>query len=97
MNRIDMNRIELAGCRPDPLMSYLKALGILRILTSQKDPLARGAWVDGLFVLTSSLTKEEVLQFLLEEYQPTPITSPWNGGSGYYPTLAEILCQIRDS
>ena len=44
-----MNTIILEGCTPEPLMSYLKALGILRIIAEQKDPDARGCWRDGAF------------------------------------------------
>jgi CRISPR-associated protein Csx17 len=100
INTNDLNvTIPLEGCRPQPLMSYLKALGVLRVITLQKDPDARGAWVDGRFVLSTKLDKAGLSQFLLEEYQPTPITSPWNGGSGYYPVAnpQETLIQLRDS
>ena len=34
--------IELTGCTPEPLMAYLKALGILRLVGEQTDPSARG-------------------------------------------------------
>lgn len=91
-----MNRIELDGCRTEPLMSYLKALGVLMVLTHQKDKEARGAWVDGRFVLSTKLNREELVLFLAEDYQPTPITSPWLADSGYYtpnkpnPTLTQI-------
>jgi CRISPR-associated protein Csx17 len=80
-----MNRLVLEGCQPEPLMSYLKSLGILRLVTQQKDPEARGAWVDGRFVLTTHLDMEGLVQFLLHDYCPTPIANPWNGGSGFYP------------
>jgi CRISPR-associated protein Csx17 len=78
------HEIELKGCSPTPLAHYLKALGILRLVAEQKDPNAKGCWRDEAFVLQSSLDKENLLRFFLEEYRPTPITAPWNAGSGFY-------------
>jgi CRISPR-associated protein Csx17 len=74
----------LKGCQPTPLAHYLKALGILRLVAEQKDPTCRGAWVDDYFVLATRLSQEELEKFFLEEYQPTAIMDPWNGGSGFY-------------
>ena len=39
-----MNELILDGCAPFPLASYLKALGLLRLVAEQVDPQARGAW-----------------------------------------------------
>ncbi len=78
------HEIELKGCAPTPLAHYLKALGILRLVAEQKDPNAKGCWRNEAFVLQSRLDKENLLQFFLEAYRPTPITAPWNGGSGFY-------------
>jgi len=78
------HKIELKGCAPTPLAHYLKALGILRLVAEQKDPNAKGCWRDEAFVLQSSLDKESLLRFFLDQYRPTPITAPWNGGSGFY-------------
>ncbi|MCG5540854.1 MULTISPECIES: type I-G CRISPR-associated protein Cas8g1/Csx17 [unclassified Halorhodospira] len=75
----------LPGCTPVPLASYLKALGILRLVVEQADPEARGCWQNEQFVLESRLDAEELKRFFLEEYRPTPILAPWNGGSGFYP------------
>ena len=78
--------LTLAGCSPEPLMSYLKAMGVLRLIAEQKDPAARGSWATSTtFTLHSLLEREELLGFFMEEYQPTPIVAPWNGGSGFYP------------
>lgn len=76
--------IHLQGCAPTPLAHYLKALGILRLVAEQKDPDATGSWRNESFVLNSALDEEALLRFFLEEYQPTPIVAPWNGGSGFY-------------
>lgn len=73
----------LGGCSPTPLAHYLKALGILRLVAEQKDLNAAGRWQGEQFVLRTALSQEELEQFFLEEYQPTPIISPWNGRAGY--------------
>lgn len=79
-----MNTIRLTGCRPDPLLSYLKALGIFRLVAEQADPAARAAWRDDVFVLHTALGEAELLAFFQERYTPTPIVAPWAGGSGFF-------------
>lgn len=74
-----MSELQLRGCRPDPLMSYLKALGVFRLVSEQKDIGARGRWRDDIFVLQSQLDEEALIQFMLEKYSPTPIVVPWSG------------------
>ena len=74
----------LAGLRTEPLSSYLSALGVVRLVSEQKDPTATCWWEEQSFVLETELSREELQKFFLEEYAPTPLTSPWNGGSGYY-------------
>ena len=76
--------VELRGCAPEPLMAYLKALGIFRLVSEQKDPSARAWWRNDRLVIRSSLDREGLVSFFLDEYKPTPIVSPWNGGSGFY-------------
>lgn len=86
-------RLTLAGCAPTPLAAYLKALGVLRLISSPAhnvsgraaDPEARGWWADEAFHLSTSLDREALRRFFLEDYAPTPIIAPWNGGSGFYP------------
>lgn len=75
----------LTGCSPAPLAHYLKGLSILRLVAEQKDPAARGWWRDEAFHLATTLDEEALQRFFLEEYRPTPIVAPWNGGSGFYP------------
>lgn len=75
----------LGGCTPTPLSHYLKALGILRLVAEQKDSQVTSRWQGEQFVLRTVLSQEELIQFILEEYRPTPIIAPWNGGSGFYP------------
>lgn len=78
-----MPEIVLSGCAPIPLASYLKALGIFRLVAEQKDKTARGCWRDETFVLDTALTKEDLVRFFLDEYRPSPIISPWNGRAGF--------------
>lgn len=78
-----MNKIALDGCTATPLSGYLKALGVLRLL-SIKYPETRGAWRGDRFVLTTALDRNGIERFFLKDYEPTPIMAPWNGGSGFY-------------
>lgn len=78
-----MNDIVLEGCTPTPLANYLKALGVLRLL-SAKYPDTRGFWRGDKFVLRTSLDRAGIERFFLDEYEPTPIMAPWNSGSGFY-------------
>lgn len=82
---MSLHLVTLGGCRPTPLAHYLKALGVLRLVAMQADPEARGAWRDGRFVLGSALDETRLEEFFLHRYAPTPVLSPWNGGSGFYP------------
>ena len=70
--------LELRGCAPEPLMAYLKALGIFRLMAEQKDKEARAWWSNDTFMLRSALDRDTLVEFFLEEYRPTPIVSPWN-------------------
>jgi len=75
----------LKGCAPAPLAHYLKALGLLRLVSEQADPGARGWWEGDHFALATRLSATALERFLLEDYRPTPLIAPWNGGSGFYP------------
>jgi CRISPR-associated protein Csx17 len=90
--------ITLCGCSPTPLAHYLKALGVLRLLSEQL-PLGalrpRGAWIGETFVLHTTLDRAAVEHFFLHDYRPTPVLAPWNGGSGFY--LREKKLDERDS
>jgi len=79
-----LHALVLEGCKPTPLASYLKALGILRLVAEQADPDACGYWMDEAFVLQSTLDRAALQAFFLDHYRPTPILAPWNGGSGFY-------------
>ncbi len=95
-----MSEITLPGCTPEPLMSYLKALGILRLVAEQRDPEAKGCWRDGVFVLRSSLDEQALLGFFLDEYKPTPVFAPWNGDGGFLTDTGrsmEFIDRLRKS
>lgn len=79
-----MPTLKLNGCAPVPIAHYLKALGILRLVAEQRDASALGSWKGNIFELTSTLDREALLKFFLDDYQPTPIIAPWNGGSGFF-------------
>lgn len=74
----------LDGCAPTPLAHYLKALGILRLVAEQADPQTRGWWDGDQFRLVTTLDREQLETFFLDRYQPTPLASPWNRGSGFF-------------
>lgn len=81
------------GCAPSPLAHYLKALGIVRLVSEQADIDARGWWNGDHFMLATRLSRTELEGFFLRTYRPTALISPWNKGSGFYtnkPTLNSI-------
>lgn len=80
-----MPELRLNGCRSRPLIAYLKALGILRIASLQLDSSARARWNGSTFELRCESSADELAGFLLNEYAPSPVVSPWNGGSGFHP------------
>ncbi len=92
-----MPEIVLAGCTPEPLMSYLKALGVFRLVAEQADPDARLSWIGGVAHLHSQFDRDGLTEFFLEQYRPTPITAPWNGGSGFYGGGTDPLDKIAES
>ncbi len=81
-----MPEVILKGCTPEPLMNYLKALGVLRLIAEDRvngDANARGFWRNDVFVLRSKFDERGIEDFFLNHYCPTPIVSPWNGAGGF--------------
>lgn len=76
--------LHLDGCTPEPLASYLKAVGIHRLVAEQRDADAHGYWKGEVFQLRSGLDRDGLVEFFLTAYQPTPVVSPWSGGSGFF-------------
>lgn len=93
-----MNIIPLEGCTPEPLMNYLKALGVLKIIVEQEfDSSARGCWKEGIFSLRTSLTKEQVVEHFITRYKPSPILSPWNKAAGFTKAVGKDVTKIRNA
>lgn len=86
---IARHTIPLPGCTPEPLMQYLKALGVLRLVAEQADPAARGFWQGDIFFLETKLCQNDLCEFLLERYEPTPIVGPWGARSGFFEAASE--------
>lgn len=71
--------LTLHGCMAEPLMSYLKALGIFRLVSEQVDPTCRAAWKNGKFMIQTTLNEDGLVEFFYRKYHPTPIAVPWSG------------------
>ena len=71
-----------------PLSSYLSALGLLKIASTQLPGSgAAGSWRQGRFQLELFLSPSELSEFMANRYQPSPCLTPWNkpksGGPGF--------------
>jgi CRISPR-associated protein Csx17 len=80
---MSLYQIILDGCTPEPLMNYLKALGVFRLVSEQADPLCRASWRNGRLVLHTKSDRDDLLAFFTTTYQPSPHFSPWNGAGGF--------------
>jgi len=100
--------LSLPGCTPEPLMNYLKALGILRIVSEQAGPNARGCWKNGVFELYSKFDRDGLIQFLLHDYEPSPVVVPWSGNDFFAecdaagpfaatPTAKAVIAAFRET
>lgn len=84
-------RLTLDACAPTPLASYLKALDVLRLLSSgassvtdePADAYVRGWWGGERFHLRTTLGRDGVTEFFLHRYAPSPVIAPWNGRAGF--------------
>ncbi len=79
-----MRALTLPGCTTKPLGSYLKSLGVLRLVSEQADSEARAFWDGDTLQLLTRLRGDDIATFFLHAYSPTPILAPWNAGSGFY-------------
>lgn len=90
-HKMKVNSIELNGCSPEPMASYLKALGVLRLVSSYSnsaqgiaaDSNVRGCWKNNRFILITKLSLDELIEFFVKDYAPSPIIAPWNGRAGF--------------
>ena len=73
----------LQGCNPVPLASYLKALGVFRLLHEHGIDVG-AAWQGETFTLSGDLDRHGLADLLLNQYRPSPVIAPWNGGSGFF-------------
>lgn len=79
-----MKTLILPGLRADTLAGYLQGLGLLRVLSTQHDERTTLHWsARDESVLTTSLTKQELVSWLAQSYAPSPVVTPWNAGSGF--------------
>lgn len=79
----DRYEIELRGCTSTPLADYLKGLGLIR-LVARADRDLKAAWISQHLHLCTDLSPQDLADYLLRDYAPTPILAPWNGGSGFF-------------
>ena len=90
-NTVRGEHVVLVGCAPTPLASYLKALGVARLISSAAnhvsgeaaDSHARCWWENECFHLRTTLSRDGLLHFFLDDYAPSPIIAPWNGRAGF--------------
>lgn len=79
-----MSTVHLHGCRVEPLLSYLAGLGVVRLVAEQLDPDVSARWDgDHLVIIGKELDNTKLVEFLAEEYRPTPLIAPWNGRGGF--------------
>lgn len=90
----ECHEIVLTGCTPTPLASYLKGLGVLRIL-SNFDPAIKACWVGENLRLISKEPAEVLNLYLLDDYAPTPVLAPWNSGSGFFKQGRDGIAALR--
>ena len=55
---VSLNEIELKGCSPVPLAHYLKALGLMKIISTQFDRNALGYWKNDSFYFRTNKTEK---------------------------------------
>jgi CRISPR-associated protein Csx17 len=79
-----MNTIKLRGCTTEPMINYLKSLGVFRIISKQVDGRSRALWTKGCLSLQADIDESSFTDFLLEDYGPSPLFGPWGAWSGFY-------------
>ena len=85
-----MKEFSFEGCNNTNFGSYLKGLGIFRIL-GKKYTDAKAYWENNLLYISLPFNSyDEIADFFLNKYEPTPIVSPWNNGSGFKKPKKEL-------
>jgi CRISPR-associated protein Csx17 len=72
-----MSPTRLEGLRTRPLAGYLSAIGLLRVVSEQLTPDVTGCWRGDTFEIAGP-GLDDLCSFLVEDYCPTPVFSPWN-------------------
>lgn len=98
--------IPLTGCRHDVLGHALKAIGILRTISTcaapeDCDPDAEGWWNpdNASFMIRSPRYPDaaSLVKFFAEKYRPTPIVAAWNKSGGVTDKIeVTISCRCGD-
>lgn len=78
-----MTVVTLSGCRSTPLLSYLQGFGVLRVLHNQHLPGVLSYWQGSTLHVQGQFEREDLIDFFVKKYKPTPILSPWNGRGGF--------------
>ena len=93
-----MSTTNLKGLRSQPLSSYLAAVGLLRVLSEQRDSSITGCWNIDAFQV-DGIDSEEIVEFLINDFVPSPVFSPWNkeGDPSQNKRTAEQLRELRNS
>lgn len=76
-----MKELALGACNYSSLAGYLKAIGVFKVLSKQLDPQTKLYW-EGLtphLCFRENRSMDEIICFLLKQYEPTPIVIPWSG------------------
>lgn len=69
------------GIRRTSLSAQLAGLGVVRILAEQADPALRCHFTGSTLVIDT--TVDDLATWLVDQYVPMPVLSPWNEGSGF--------------
>ncbi len=76
------------GLIPQSFSRYLAGLGLIRVLAAQVDPHLTAWWQGDVLMIDTPMMQNgvpDLARWLVEGYEPTPVISPWNGGSGFGP------------
>ncbi|MDY6811519.1 MAG: type I-U CRISPR-associated protein Csx17 [Actinomycetota bacterium] len=76
-----MTQHHFVAARGRNLQRSLAALGLVRVLAEQRDPPLR-CRIDGTDLVIDT-DVDDLVGWLVDEYRPRPVLSPWNGGSGF--------------
>lgn len=79
-NEEKSQKIVLSGCSSETILNYLKSLGVFKVISEQLDNNAMMYWKQGMLNLISKKTKDEVIEFMFNDYVPLPIVVPWSHG-----------------